>query len=146
MIIQLDYEIFTALQTLQTTHTLAGLKVLVVDDSPDILELISIWLRRANAEVRIANSAVEALQQIQHYKADILLSDIGMPEMDGYELIKSVRALPDSAVNQIKAIALTAYAKDEERTMALKAGFQLHISKPIANDRLISAIAQLMQH
>ena len=124
-------------------QSLKGVRVLVVDDSPDILQLIQVWLKKAEAEVKLANSAKEALETIGNYYPHVLLSDIGMPDIDGYQLIAKVRALSDSKVGNVPAVALTAYARDEERKRALNAGFQMHISKPISSGQLISAVAQL---
>jgi signal transduction histidine kinase/AmiR/NasT family two-component response regulator len=126
-------------------NSLEGVRILVVDDSPDILELIKLWLKKANAEVKLTQSAAEALQELPRFRPDVLLSDIGMPGMDGYQLISKVRLLDDPALSQVRAVALTAYAKDEERTKALSAGFQLHISKPISNKQLIAAVSQLVR-
>ncbi len=125
--------------------SLHGIRVLVVDDSPDILELISIWLKKAHADFKLTHSAAEALAELPKFKPDVLLSDIGMPEMDGYELIRRVRSSTEPSVRDVQAVALTAYAKDEERTKALQAGFQMHISKPISNDQLVSAISLLVR-
>jgi signal transduction histidine kinase/CheY-like chemotaxis protein len=122
--------------------SLKGVRVLVVDDSPDILKLISLWLGGAEAQVKLTESAQEALQEFHSFKPDVLLSDIGMPGMDGYQLISAVRSSSNGFKN-IPAVALTAYARDEERVRAIKAGFQLHISKPIERDQLVSAIASL---
>jgi len=124
-------------------NSLKGVRVLVVDDSIDNLELINLWLKRAKAEVKLTHSAAEALREFSNYEPDILLSDIGMPEMDGYELITHIRNQKEPKIRDVKAIAVTAYAKDEERTQALNAGFQRHISKPISYQRLISTISQL---
>lgn len=122
--------------------SLEGTRVLVVDDSLDILQLINLWLKKAKAEVYLAHSGAEALKEIPHFKPDVVLSDIGMPSMDGYELIKRIKALPEGT--GIKAIALTAFAKDEERNRAIESGFQMHISKPISSRQLISAISTLV--
>lgn len=123
--------------------SLNGVRVLVVDDSPDILQLIHLWLKKAEADVRLTHSAAEALQTIGSYQPHVLLSDIGMPDVDGYELISRIRNLSEKEGGAVPAVALTAYARDEERARALKAGFQLHISKPISSGQLISAVAQL---
>jgi signal transduction histidine kinase/CheY-like chemotaxis protein len=132
-------------KSLFPTRSLEGIKILVVDDSPDILELIELWLAAERAEVRHASSAAEALKVFPEFKPKILLSDIGMPEMDGYQLINAVRKLPVEAGGHVLAGALTAYARDEEKSRALKAGFQIHISKPISNSDLIGAISALLQ-
>lgn len=125
-------------------QSLKGIKVLVVDDSPDILRLINLWLGRADAEVRLTASGEEALTQLGVFKPHILLSDIGMPDMDGYQLISKVRSLPNGSFEQLPAVALTAYARNEERVRAIDAGFQMHISKPISSHQLVSAIAALV--
>ena len=117
----------------------------MVDDSIDNLELIDLWLKRARAEVKLTHSAAEALKELPIYNPDILLSDIGMPDMDGYELIAKVRNQTEPRIRDIKAIAVTAYAKDEERMQALQAGFQMHISKPISYQRLVSTISLLVK-
>lgn len=127
----------------EQSHSLSGIRVLVVDDSPDILQLIQVWLKKADADVRLTNSANEALASLGPFQPHVLLSDIGMPDIDGYQLIQKVRTLPESDGGKVPAVALTAYARDEERARALKAGFQMHISKPISSGQLISAVAQL---
>jgi signal transduction histidine kinase/ActR/RegA family two-component response regulator len=123
--------------------SLEGLRVLVVDDSKDILELINVWLKKARADVKLVESAAAALAGVNEYRPHVLLSDIGMPEMDGYELISKIRASKDPKVRNLPAVALTAYAKDEERAKALRAGFQMHISKPISKEQLVATVAQL---
>jgi signal transduction histidine kinase len=123
---------------------LLGVKILVVDDSADIRNLIELWLRKAKADVKIAASGAEALDALASFKPDVLLSDIGMPGMDGYELIKRVRSLEERELRLVPAAALTAYAKDEERARVLSAGYQAHISKPISNDQLITAVSSLL--
>jgi signal transduction histidine kinase/ActR/RegA family two-component response regulator len=123
--------------------SLKGLKVLVVDDSPDILELINAWLSRTEADVRLTRSAPEALSEVKAFRPHVLVSDIGMPGMDGYQLISAIRSLDRADGGNTPAIALTAYARDEERLRALSAGFQIHISKPINNGELLSALTTL---
>jgi signal transduction histidine kinase/ActR/RegA family two-component response regulator len=130
----------------QKENSLEGVKVLVVDDSPDILQLVNLWLKKAKADVHLTGSAAEALHELPLYKPDVILSDIGMPEMDGYEFISKVRSGSDPKLSKTQAVALTAYAKDEERTKALQAGFQMHISKPISNRQLVHAISQLLRN
>jgi signal transduction histidine kinase/ActR/RegA family two-component response regulator len=124
--------------------TLDGVRVLVVDDSLDILQLVSLWLGKVRAQVQLASSAADALELLPKFQPHVLLSDIGMPGTDGYELIRAVRRLPAERGGTVPAAALTAYARDEERTLALSAGFQLHISKPILKQDLISAVLMLM--
>jgi PAS domain S-box-containing protein len=120
---------------------LAGLKVLVVDDEPDARELIRRVLKNCDAEVVTASSGEEALKLIDG--TDVLISDIGMPEMDGYELLKRVRGMTASRSSKIPAIALTAFARSEDRTRALMAGYQVHISKPVSTPELIASVASV---
>jgi signal transduction histidine kinase/DNA-binding response OmpR family regulator len=119
---------------------LDGLRILVVDDEPDARELLVSMLTHCKAEVQAAGSAEEALDVLRARRPDLLVSDIGMPETDGYALIQRIRALPDNMA-LIPAIALTAYARAEDRTKALLAGFNMHVSKPIEPAELLAAIA-----
>lgn len=123
---------------------LSGLRVLVVDDEADIRDLVACILERSGAEVTIAKSAAEALAALNQSVPNILLSDIGMPEVDGYMLMRQVRALPPERGGQLKAIALTAYAGESNQQQALAAGFQLHLAKPVEPEELVRAIARLM--
>ncbi|HEY0404754.1 MAG TPA: PAS domain S-box protein [Pyrinomonadaceae bacterium] len=120
-----------------------GLRVLVVDDDVDSCEIIGLALRGCGVEVRLANSAAEALKVMEHWSPELLLSDIGMPEEDGYDLLRQVRLLPPERGGQIPAIALTAYATDADRERALAAGFQLHVVKPVELKELAEAVANL---
>ncbi|HEY9813243.1 MAG TPA: response regulator, partial [Candidatus Sericytochromatia bacterium] len=128
---------------------LKGLRVLVVDDDPDSREFVSFVIEQAGAEIKEVASAREALAAITQYQPDILVSDIGMPEEDGYSLIRKVRLLSDSfavshlPVKDIPAIALTAYAREEDSQEAISAGFQIHISKPVEPEELVNAIVSL---
>lgn len=125
------------------TADLAKKKILVVDDSPDILTLIELWLANTHADIRLVNNAQEVLDLISDFEPDILVSDIGMPGMDGYQLIREIRQHENKNVRNVFAIALTAYAKDDERERALSAGFHLHISKPISSQQLLRAVSSL---
>jgi len=127
-------------------RSLRGKKILAVDDCLDILDLLQFVLSETEAEVHSVESANQALSELDTFKPDVILSDIGMPNMDGYQLIQAIRARPAEKGGQTPAIALTAYARDEERVRALRAGFQMHISKPISNTELISAIASLSRN
>jgi len=118
---------------------LAGLHVLVVDDEEDARDLARLAFEQAGARVSLAASAHEALATLDRGPVDVLVSDIGMPGTNGYVLLKSVRARDTDA--QVPAIALTAYARLEDRERALKAGFQLHVPKPIDPVRLVRAVA-----
>ncbi|MEN9869117.1 MAG: hypothetical protein RLZZ171_100, partial [Cyanobacteriota bacterium] len=123
------------------TSELTGIRVLVVDDQPDNLDLLDFFLKQEGAIVTTVNCATDALAIIAENPPDILISDIGMPEMDGYELLRQVRALPSQQNKPIKAIALTAFAQQEDRERMLKAGFQAYLSKPCNLGDLIAAIA-----
>ncbi|BAZ50113.1 multi-sensor hybrid histidine kinase [Nostoc sp. NIES-4103] len=129
---------------LATTSPLFGFSILVVDDDVDTRDYISFVLEEAGATVILAASADEALQLLIQSIPDILLSDIGMPDMDGYTLIRQVRSLPSKQLQKIKAIALTAYAGDFNQQQALSAGFQRHISKPVEPDVLVRVITSLL--
>lgn len=127
------------------TLPLAGTKILVVDDEEDNREFFSFVLKEFGASVTTVASAGEALQMLMQSAYDILLSDIGMPKTDGYMLIRQVRAIEaEQKKPQIRAIALTAYAGEINQQQALKAGFQLHISKPVGTEELLKAISSLI--
>lgn len=104
--------------------------MLVVDDQPDAKNLAKRVLEDAGAEVVTAGSAHEAYDQLRRERPDVLLSDIGMPEEDGYSLLRRVRRLSAEEGGNTPAIALTAYARTEDRVEAIKAGYQAHVSKP----------------
>jgi PAS domain S-box-containing protein len=124
---------------------LDGLRVLVVDDEADTRELLSVGLSQCGAEVTTADSARRALEAIEQNAPQILISDIGMPSEDGYELIKNVRALPPENGGRIPAIALTAYARTEDRLQALRAGYQMHVPKPVELAELVAVMMSLVQ-
>jgi CheY-like chemotaxis protein len=125
----------------KSPRILDGLKILVVDDDPDTRDLVTTILTRCGSEVHCSESAAEALKAFHEFSPDLLLSDIGMPEEDGYGLIRKLRKLKSKRAKQIPALALTAYATDEDRSLALSAGFQMHLSKPIEPENLVSSIA-----
>nr|WP_290225188.1 PAS domain S-box protein [Trichocoleus desertorum] len=125
--------------------TLNGTQVLVVDDEPDSREFVAFVLEQAGATVLTATTANEALTLLVRSKPNVLLSDIGMPDMDGYMLMQQVRALLPEQGGQIPAIALTAYAGDFNQQQALAAGFQKHISKPVEPEKLIQVISSLIK-
>lgn len=124
---------------------LDGMKVLIVDDEADTRELLSVGLDQCGAKVTIVASAQEALEAIKKEPFAILISDIGMPHEDGYELIKKVRALPAKQGGKLPAIALTAYARTEDRLRALRAGYHTHVSKPVELAELAAVMASLVQ-
>ena len=122
---------------------LQGLRVLIVDDDEDSRELLARLLSDQGASVRTAQSAEEALDALPDDVPDLLISDIGMPKMDGYALIRRIRGGPPGPVSSTPAIALTAYARPEDGERALLAGFQGHLTKPIDAGRLTLAVASL---
>jgi len=123
---------------------LSDVKVLVIDDDTDTRELPAFLLEQYGARVTAVSSAQEALVALTRSKPHVLLSDIGMPNVDGYVLIQQVRTLPSEQGGQIPAIALTAYAGEINQQQALAAGFQKHISKPIEPRVLVQAISSLV--
>lgn len=127
----------------ETCMSIEGVKVLVVDDEPDARHLVKRLLEDCKAAVTTAASAREALDTLKTSRPDILVSDIGMPGEDGYSLIRKVRELPASEGGNIPAIALTAYARAEDRMKAVLAGFELHVVKPVESAELIAMIASL---
>ena len=124
-----------------TPRDLSGLRVLVVDDEPDARALIERVLGDCGAQVSSAAGAVPALAQIGLQRPHVLVSDIGMPEVDGYELLKRVRALGVDGGGAVPAIALTAFARAEDRERALQAGFSTHLAKPVELSALVAAVA-----
>jgi len=120
---------------------LAGITVLVVDDQADARDLIQRVLAECGASVLTASTAAEALRTVEAARPDVLVSDIGMPEVDGYELLRRVRTLGHTRGGRLPAIALTAFARSEDRTRALRAGFLIHVSKPIEPAELIATVA-----
>ena len=122
---------------------LDGLRVLVVDDDSDMRELLSVGLSRCGAQVSAVATAAEALKAIAGELPEVLISDIGMPEADGYELIRWVRSLPAERGGETPAVALTAYARDGDRQRATEAGYQLHVSKPVDLSELAAAVSSL---
>ncbi|MBN3884052.1 MAG: response regulator [Nostoc sp. JL34] len=125
--------------------SLTGIRVLVVDDDIDSRDFVAFVLEQDGAFVIAVSSAYEALETLAEVKPDVLVSDISMPDMDGYMLIHQVRTLTPEQGGQIPAIALTAFARNDDQQEALKAGFQMHLPKPLNPEELIAAIAQLME-
>ncbi len=124
-------------------NALSGLRVLVVDDEPDTRDVLAATLQESGALVTAVASVAEAFCALEGFAPDVLVSDIGMPEQDGYALIRQLRATDPG--KQIPAAALTAYASEEDRLKALEAGFQTHLSKPVEPDDLVAAIANLVK-
>jgi signal transduction histidine kinase/ActR/RegA family two-component response regulator len=125
---------------------LSGLSILVVDDEEDARDLLRIVLESCEVRVHDAASADEALATIQRERVDLIVSDIGMPGEDGYSLIRKVRTLPTKEKAGIPAIALTAFARNEDRTRALLEGFNVHMAKPVEPAELLAALADLGGH
>jgi CheY-like chemotaxis protein len=122
---------------------LNGLEVLIVDDHKDVLMLVGFVLKRHGARVVAAESVEAALSRLSTTHPDVILSDIGMPEASGYDLIARLRGAPNAAWRAIPAIALTAHARAEDRELALTSGFQEHLPKPVDARQLVCAIANL---
>jgi CheY-like chemotaxis protein len=122
---------------------LQGLRILIVDDETDALDLISMELAQHGAMVTGAASAEEALQSLSQQTFDVLISDIGMPQMDGYDLIRQVRKQEAGTNKPIPAIALTAYARVQDRMRAILAGYSTHVAKPVEATELLTVVASL---
>lgn len=123
---------------------LGGARVVVVDDEADARDVLRELLEQQGAEVRACRSAREALAEVEAWRPDVLVSDIGMPEGDGYRLIAEVRALGEPRGGWVPALALTAYASTEDARRALLAGYQQHLAKPVDADALVRAVSELL--
>jgi CheY-like chemotaxis protein len=126
-----------------TTIDLTGLKILVVDDEIDAANVVQRLLTHRGAQVTTASSAQQALQAFDLERPDVILSDIGMPNMDGYQLIREIRSRSAEQGGTIPAVALTAFARSEDRRRALLAGFQNHVTKPVDPGELLAVVAML---
>jgi CheY-like chemotaxis protein/anti-sigma regulatory factor (Ser/Thr protein kinase) len=132
------------LPELECPPELIGLRVLVVDDEADTCELLQTILEGCGAQVKTASSAAAALEAVVGEVFDVLVSDIGMPEEDGYSLLAKVRALSRERGGKVPAAAaLTAYAGEEDRIRVLQSGFQIHVAKPISPSELLAVVANL---
>jgi len=131
---------------LMVTRDLEGVRVLVVDDEVDTRDLLRAVLSKRGARVTTAESASVALKKIWRRKPDVLISDVGMPGTDGYELMRRVRLLPEERGGRIPAVALTAYAREQDRKRALAAGYQLHLTKPVEVAELSATVAHLLRN
>ncbi|MFQ4138205.1 PAS domain S-box protein [Nodosilinea sp. PGN35] len=124
---------------------LTGVRVLAVDDEPDARELLATVLTLYGAEVLTVTSAAEVFPALVSFQPDVLISDIGMPDVDGYGLLQQIRALPPEQGGHVPAIALTAYAREEDHQRAIASGFQQQVTKPLAPPRLVQAVVVLIQ-
>ncbi len=130
-------------EALTALGDLTGIHVVAVDDEEDALDLLRVVLESAGAEVTTLNSAMTALDRIAEIKPQVLVVDLGMPEMDGFELITRLRKSEDKTIRNIPAAALTAFARSEDRTKALRSGFEMHLAKPVDPAELVASIATL---
>jgi CheY-like chemotaxis protein len=130
---------------LEQLADLAGVRVLAVDDDADALGLLVDVLHASGAEVATASSAAAALETMATFHPNVLVADIGMPEVDGFELIRRVRASEDPNIRDVPAAALTAFARSEDRTKALQCGFEMHLSKPVDPGELVASVATLVR-
>jgi CheY-like chemotaxis protein/two-component sensor histidine kinase len=122
---------------------LEGLSILIVEDEPDALDVITVELVQYGANVTGVTDAEEALKALEKRRFDLLVSDIGLPKMDGYEFIRRVRKQEEGREKRIPAVALTAYARVQDRMQAILAGFSTHVAKPIEANELVTVVASL---
>ncbi|MBW4478425.1 MAG: response regulator [Tolypothrix brevis GSE-NOS-MK-07-07A] len=128
----------------QEALDLTGIRVLAVDDDPDARELLTVLLAQYGAEVLTVASAASVLANLESFQPDVLVSDIGMPEVDGYSLIQQIRTLTPEKGGQIPAIALTAYARVDDQQRAISSGYQRHVTKPLDPEQLVQAVVALV--
>ena len=126
-----------------TLGDLRGVRVMAIDDEEDALTLVRVVLEAAGAEVETASLPLEALKRIEEVRPQVLIVDLGMPKMDGFELIAQVRASAILEVREVPAAALTAFARSEDRVKALRSGFEMHIAKPVDPAELVASVARL---
>jgi CheY-like chemotaxis protein/anti-sigma regulatory factor (Ser/Thr protein kinase) len=127
------------------TDRLDGLRILVVDDEADTRDLLKQGLEYCGAKVKVVGTAAEALKLLTTNTPDVLISDIGMPEVDGYDLIRQVRKLPPARGGTVPAIALTAYTRTEDRLQSLRAGYDMHVPKPVELAELVAVAATVVR-
>ncbi|MBD2075161.1 response regulator [Phormidium sp. FACHB-592] len=130
----------------ETETPLENLQILLVDDDPDTRQFQAFLLQQKGAIVTAVDSGLAALQALEQFIPDVLVSDVGMPDIDGYMLIQQIRLRPAAQGGTVPAIALTAYAAEVDRQKALQAGFQTHVTKPVEPAILVEAIASLLKH
>jgi PAS domain S-box-containing protein len=134
---------FSASLRVDPRDDISGISVLAVDDEPDSRALVKRLLEDRGAVVFVAESAAQAMELLKAHRPHVLISDIGMPDEDGYSLIRRVRALSAEEGSQVGAIALTAFARPEDRMGSMRAGFQMHLAKPVEAAELIAMVARL---
>ena len=130
-------------EALQALGDLQGIHVLAIDDEEDALTLLRVVLETAGAQVTSVSSPNAALARIEDVKPHVLVIDLGMPDMDGFELIQRIRNSPNPAIRNLPAAALTAFARSEDRTKALRSGFEMHLAKPVDPGELVASIVTL---
>jgi PAS domain S-box-containing protein len=133
-------------KTMENGHKLDGVRVLLVEDNVDTLEMLRFIFEESGAEVIASTSVDQALEALERFRPDALVSDIAMPDRDGYDLIREIRSREPERGGKIPAVAVTAYARAEDRVRVLAAGFHMHIAKPIDPDELIAVVASLTGH
>ena len=124
---------------------LNGVRVLAIDDEQDALTLLRVVLETAGADVTTCSSPVAALERVDTLKPHVLVVDLGMPEMDGFEFIARIRASNNPDVRDVPATALTAFARSDDRTKALRSGFEMHLAKPVDPGELVASVATLVR-
>jgi CheY-like chemotaxis protein len=127
------------------SQSLRGAKVLVVDDDCDNREMLVAVLEHSGAMVSAAGSSAEALSVLEKERPHVLITDIGLPDEDGFGLLKRIRALPSSRGGDIPSIALTGYGSDADRAMSREMGFQAHLTKPVAFEEMVATVARLLR-
>jgi len=130
----------------QVPQTALGIRVLVVEDDIETRDILAAILERAGFSYRVATRASEALSVLDDWQPDVIVSDIGMPDMDGYAFARQLRARTAAQGGHIPALALSAFARAEDRELALRSGYQAHIAKPVDPADLVKAIATLTGH
>jgi signal transduction histidine kinase/ActR/RegA family two-component response regulator len=130
---------------LRSLGDLRDVHVLAVDDEEDALTLLRVVLEAAGARVTTVGSPLEAVERIEATQPDVLVVDLGMPEMDGFELIRQIRASPRAQVRDVPAAAVTAFARADDRTKALRSGFEMHLAKPVDPGELVASVASLVR-
>ena len=132
-------------EALTSLAGLGGIRVLAIDDEEDALTLLRVVLESAGADVTTIASPASALEQIDALSPDVLIVDLGMPGMDGFEFIARIRASANAKIRDLPAAALTAFARSEDRTKALRSGFEMHLAKPVDPGELVASIATLVR-